>query len=120
MSKLGKNLTDYATHKRAAFTGPYHLPCLEVKEGSGPHSRSYKEYRVSAKFSTNFFIDECLLDSNREVHALAVKRSKESIINEVFGEFKQPLLGLRQKLMQRGAYDLADDVTTIMDQMFSV
>lgn len=117
MSKLGKNL--FARPDRDLYAQP--LPVMDSfsKHESwepGMHPL-YRQYRVGIRLETQVMVEDGLAKTSDIYHA-TVRDSKQKILEEVFGEFRQPLYELRQEAMKRGCYDMAKRVNDILDQMF--
>lgn len=116
MSKLGKNL--FARPDRDLYAQP--LPIIDSfskHESWSPVPPLYRQYRVGVKLETLVMVEDSLATTSDIYHA-AVRDSKQKILEEVFGEFRQPLYELRQEAMKRGCYDMAKRVSDILDQMF--
>lgn len=116
MSVLGENL--FAKPSRDLYAEPVTpMSCFSKHESWDSIPPLYREYRVSVRLETRFIVDDSF-SKDSDIYLLAVRDSKQKIIEEVFGEFKRPLYELRQDAMQRGAYDMAKKINDILDQMF--
>lgn len=119
MSKFTENLFVVPTGTRFS-TPPPLMPSLLIKDrwmDDTPYG--YREYRVHATIGANFLLRESLLEDGSVYH-YGVNKTKQKLVEELFGEFRQPLLDLAHKALTKGEHELAKDVDKILDQMFKV
>lgn len=81
----------------------------------------YTQYRFEARFGQVIGIrDEHIVAAKSDI-LLEVKKSvQHSIANEIFGEFRQPLLNLRKNAYASGDMESAAIVNQILDDMFKI
>jgi hypothetical protein len=115
MSKLALNLNAKKTDRLYADQD---LSCLSWEGGwSTPSFNCSSEYRIQAVFGATRIIPE---DSSAEICTLAVKHAKEMIVNEVFGEYREPLLELLSLAYARGNRRSVEIIEGMLSSMFKV
>lgn len=81
----------------------------------------YTQYRFEARFGKEIGIRDEYIDATKSNILLEVKKTvQHSIADEIFGEFRQPLLNLRQKAYASGDLESATIINKILDDMFKI
>ncbi len=121
MSKLINAIKAHQTGDRFAIQEATSLvPSLSVDE-TWRTAPTGKTYRIEAIIGTKVDIyDPETYSSNIDIVDQTVRSVRYSIAEEVFGEFRKPLLTLRTNFIRRGDIESAAIVEDIMDSMFKV
>lgn len=80
-----------------------------------------KQYHFEARLGASVDIDEDLQGfSDSDVFTEVLKTVRHRVAEEIFGEFRQPLLKLRQRAAARGDRESLELVDGILDGMFKI
>ena len=122
MSKLVDNIRAYQTDKRVAYTPT--ISTLSLEEEWNPRELamiSGSTYKLKVALGVDVTLSDELLEYDQGVAVnMALEHVRHQIANQVFGEFRQPLLDLRTRLAQQGDFKCANMVADILDTMFKV
>lgn len=122
MSKLVDNIRAYQTDKRVAYTPT--ISTLSLEEEWNPRELamiSGGTYKLKAALGVDVTISDELIQYDTDVAVnMALEHVRHQIANQVFGEFRQPLLDLRTRFAQQGDFKGANMVADILDTMFKV
>ena len=120
MSKLIDDIRSFQQNIRT----PQQVGTADFKAGWDTIQTSYgktKRYRFETRIGCNVEIDEDLATlSDADLFTEALKSTRHLIADQVFGEFRQPLLKLRQRAAARGDSESLYQVDNILDSMFKV
>lgn len=123
MSKLINAIRAYQTGDRFAIQEALHvIPSLEVENAwrTGPIGKFYRIH-VTLGAKVDVLDPETFTSDRGEGFMSEVVRSvRYQIAEEVFNEFRTPLLKLRTNALKRGDKESADIVADILDSMFKV
>lgn len=80
-----------------------------------------RRYRFEARIGCSVDVDEDYTTMpNADIYTEVLKTSRQLIAEQVFGEFRQPLLKLRQRLASRADRDGMQLIDQLLDSMFKV
>lgn len=119
MSKLSDNINYAITNKRAVDT-TFDLKCVMEEASAISFPKHLQQVSFEAIFGTRYYIDEALTHKNSEILMHTLKEVKRSVIEEVFGEFRKPLIEIRHHLYNRDVPEALDILTNLEKQMFNV
>lgn len=118
MSKLSKSLIVEKTNNRK----PINTGILEFDEKFEHHSEiSATEYKIGLLLRSSFFVSDATKNqSNINVFEQMQHDAKSLIIEEVFGEFRLPLLRLRESIANHKIQKALMQLDELENQMFEI
>ena len=117
MSKLAENIQTTITNKRA-ISNNYDFTFTYEQSNIKP-SLLY-QVRFDAVFGVRYYIDEKQCYKNSDVLALTLTNVKRQVVEEIFGEFRKPLMELRHNLYDRKIDISLELLSKLEKQMFDV
>lgn len=119
MSKFTEHLRVDSTEVRRAKPLPS-MPSLLIKDGwLDDTPKGYSEYRVHISLAANFILHDDL-KGETDAYLYGVSKTKQMLVEELFGEFRKPLLDVLHKALSVGEPSIAEDIDKILDQMFKL
>lgn len=95
MSKLAKSLQVLDTGQRAVKSAyPYHYTNISSEWSTEQNDFIYKKYTIGVNFQSTVYISDNLVQLNDNTLYEAVKSTKKAVIEEIFGEFRAPMLNI--------------------------
>lgn len=115
MSKFAQMLQASTTGRRAA-----EIPSMTVTEDVREISPHYAlEYRIGVQLESRVFISDEVRREGAYAN-LMIQRVKEKLVQEVFGEFREPIHEIRHAIYERDWLKVDQLLSKLHDQMFSL
>jgi hypothetical protein len=118
MSKLSKCLTLEKTNNKK----PIDTNLLKFNENFEYHSDiSATEYTIGLVLKSSFFISDATKNQSKtNVLEQMQYNAKSLIIEEIFGEFRLPLLRLKESIVTKNIQEATMQLDELYNQMFEV
>lgn len=121
MSKLIDAIKECQLNRRSTKIPPLDFAQFEEGYIQTRIGIDYTQYRFEARFGLTVDICDDFSGITKGDVLLEVKKSvQHSVANEIFGEFRQPLLKLRKMAYASGDLESAAIVNKILDDMFKI
>lgn len=115
MNPIRKHLEAKRTGVRKAEYGTFNIN--ESLQGISASGRTYEEYHIDASFGLKHIIREDIGPAERDTLLGYIKEEAvRKINNELYGEIREGLCDLRNKLYERNLQGLAHDVSKLIDE----
>lgn len=79
-----------------------------------------KKYRIGVTLGAQVFVSEFDTFQNKDAIALAVERTKRSIVEAVFGEFREDMMRLQNAIYDRDFQTSRTLLTNLEQKMFGI
>ena len=126
MSQLVKAVMAHDTGNRAVLENKFSPLFVDVFEKKEHIDQTYdqclvgKRYRIGVTLGSHTIVSEFDMMQDKDALALAIERAKRSIIEAVFGEFRQDIMQLQNAIYDRDFQKSRTILTNLEDKMFSV
>jgi hypothetical protein len=118
MSKIIDNIRSYPSGRHAVAEP---LEFISFNETFSPFKGIGTVYELEAIVKAR--VDICGPETYTDapnVYTEAIKSVKQQIAEEIFGEFRKPLLALRTNMLKRGDRDSSKLVEDMLESMFKI
>ena len=122
MSKLAQAITATITNERVVsqkMPQNYSVEFKTQKVGSYAQGGIKTAYDIGVKFNKRAYVDESSTStSNIDIHYEMIKHIRRAMIEEVFGEFRPYLIGMRSALYDRDDTRMRTLIAELEEKMF--
>ena len=117
MSKLSKVLKAYDTGYRQVSK---ELPSVHLSsEIMTDHLKALVKYQLKCEISNEFVVsEEVIRQSSISILDYNINLTKQRIIEEIFGEFRMPLLDIRQAILNQDTIEAMNLLNDLYAEMF--
>lgn len=126
MSQLVKAVMAHDTGNRTVLQNHFSPLFVDVFEKKEQIDQTYdqavvaKIYRIGVTLGTQVIVSEFDELQDQDAMALAIERAKRSIIEAVFGEFREDIVQLHNAIYDRDFLKSRSILTKLCEKMFSV
>lgn len=121
MSKVIEAIKEVQLNKLAKKVPINYASFEECWDTDRSYGRDLKTYAFRAVLGTKIELSEdFIVMSKGEILTECLKSTRHLVAEEIFGEFRAPLLSIRLRAASRGDYETVKEVETILDSMFKV
>lgn len=120
MSKLINSIKAKILNKRAIDTN-YTTISVTLEDQPNLYTIPYlQQVSFEAVFGAKYYVDEKLAQSSGATIQETLQQVKKAVVEEVFGEFRKPLIELRHAIYERDLDAAVKVLNKLEDQMFDV
>ncbi len=121
MSKLINSIKEVQLNKAVKTVPIDYASFKEHWDTDRAYGHEIKTYALQATLGIKVEIDDDFTGMSRsEILTECLHSTRHLIAEEVFGEFRKPLLGIRLRAASRGDLDSVKDIDAVLDSMFKV
>lgn len=116
MSRLSEHISVTITNRR--MPKPSSFISLEYTPSAVPEITNLYKIDFKASFGTSYYIDENLAVKGSPVIEETLRNVKKAVIEEIFGEFRQPINELRHAIYEMDNDRAIELLKNIEKQMY--